>query len=101
MILTCDVVSAFDPKCMYGKKGESVKLISKSQHVLIVEGIKGRFPVNENKVSYADNIEKEGPGVDTIASEKNNDARRPITIQAKSSKKVKAGEAASMPTLFG
>lgn len=48
-ILNEDVYS--NKKTLYGKKGEVVKVIAVYDHVYIVEGSKGRFPVTEVKLT--------------------------------------------------
>lgn len=46
-----DIRSTVNPKCLYGKKGEKVKIINRRDHVLIVSDTHGnRFPVNVNDV---------------------------------------------------
>lgn len=47
-ILNEDVYS--NKKTLYGKKGEVVKVIAVYDHVYIVEGSKGRFPVHKSKI---------------------------------------------------
>lgn len=48
-ILNEDVYS--NKKMLYGKKGEVVTVIAVYDHVYIVEGAKGRFPVNKVKLT--------------------------------------------------
>lgn len=45
-----DVFSGGKKPHLYGKAGEKVLEISRSDKTLIVEGKKERFPVNENKL---------------------------------------------------
>lgn len=49
--LTEDIKSTFRKGYIYGKKGEEVTEVSRSGHVLIVEGKTGRFPVTIEKVT--------------------------------------------------
>jgi hypothetical protein len=52
MKLKHDKYSHVKPKVIYGRHGEKVKLISRRDHVLIVQGESGqRFAINEDEIT--------------------------------------------------
>jgi len=80
MILITDISSVVNSNIQYGKRGDVVNLVSKRGSVLIVEGINGRFPVCENKVIDAENIEAKTEAVNPTGSNENNAARQPAKL---------------------
>ncbi len=66
--LTADIIGNFK-RTVYGKAGDEVKIISKSDTVLIVENEEGsRFPVLVSEVTEDPSI-SESPGPPPIAKE--------------------------------
>lgn len=51
LILTQNIQST-SKRNIYGLKGEKVKLIAVHGHVLLVEGVKGRFPVRKEFTTF-------------------------------------------------
>ena len=51
MYLKKTIKSSINPSCTYGKQGDKVEVISHDESVAIVEGEKGRFPVQINYLS--------------------------------------------------